>query len=56
MPFLRGESQALADAGHRVLAGPLISEEELRVAGAFELPPPTKKRAGAQEGATLFDQ
>ena len=39
----------------RVLAGPLISDEELRVAGAFELPPPPKGKAKAQEGATLFD-
>ena len=39
----------------RVLAGPLISDEELRVAEAFELPPARKKRAKAREGATLFD-
>ena len=46
---------AQAELLDRVLAGPLISDEELRVARAFELPPPTKKKAKAQEGATLFD-
>ena len=39
----------------RVLAGPLISDEELRLAGAFESPPPTERKARHQEGPTLFN-
>lgn len=38
----------------RVLAGPLITDQELRAAGAFESPPTSGRRARHQEGPTLF--
>ena len=39
----------------QVLAGPLISDEELRLAGAFESSSPTRRKARPQEGPKLFD-
>ena len=39
----------------QVLAGPLISDEELRLAGAFESPPTTRRKARPQEGPRLLD-
>ena len=38
-----------ADLLERICAGPLISESELRTAGALELPPPPKKSAKKKE-------
>ncbi len=39
----------------KVLAGPLISDEELRAAGAFDVTPAGTKKAKVQDGPTLFD-
>ena len=39
----------------QVIAEPLISDEELRLAGAFESPSTTRRKARPQEGPKLFD-
>ena len=40
----------------RICAGPLISEAELKAAGAFEVTPaPKRKKAKTEKGAPLFD-
>jgi hypothetical protein len=38
-----------------VLLGPLVSDEELQLAGAFDPPPSGGRKAKHQEGPTLFD-
>jgi len=47
------QQQGLLD---RICAGPLISEEELKAAGALEVPvAPKRKKAKTEKGAPLFE-
>jgi hypothetical protein len=40
----------------RICAGPLISEDDLKAAGAFEVTPaPKRKKAKTEKGAPLFE-